>query len=94
MSIINLGWFDSRYKLTGIPPEQFDLGWPHCLSSADIATLQRPVPADRKGVSVGMAHYLAADVQMVLPGQWHRARLPKDAPLPPLFEVHRLLMVA
>lgn len=41
-----------------------------------------------------MAHYLAADVQMVLPGQWHRARLPKDAPLPPLFEVHRLLMVA
>ena len=46
------------------------------------------------GLSVGMAHYLAADVQMVLPGRWHRARLPKDVPLPPLFEVHRLLMVA
>jgi hypothetical protein len=46
------------------------------------------------GLSVGMAHYLAADVQMVLPGTWHRARYPKDAPLPPLFEVHRLLAVA
>lgn len=50
MGIKNLGWFDSRHRLTGITPEQFDLGWPHCLSSADIATLQRPVPADKKGV--------------------------------------------
>jgi hypothetical protein len=50
VGIKNLGWFDSRHRLTGITPEQFDLGWPHCLSSADIATLQRPVPADRKGV--------------------------------------------
>jgi hypothetical protein len=46
------------------------------------------------GLSVGMVHYLAADVQMVLLTPWHRARLPKDAPLPPLVQVHRLLRVA
>jgi hypothetical protein len=50
MGIVNLGWFDSRYKLADISPEQFDLGWPPCLSSGDIATLQRPIPSEKKGV--------------------------------------------
>jgi len=46
------------------------------------------------GLSVGMVHYLAADVQMVLLPPWHRARCPKDAPLPMLPQVHRLLTMA
>ena len=48
--------------------------------------------AAHNGLSVGMAHYLAADVQMVLLPPSHRARLLKDAPLPPLWQIHRLLM--
>lgn len=50
--------------------------------------------AARHGLSVGMVHYLAADVQMVLLTPWHRARCPKAGALPPLFEVHRLMAVA
>jgi hypothetical protein len=46
--------------------------------------------AAHHGLSVGMAHYLAADVQMVLLPPWHRARLLRDAPLPPLWQIHRL----
>lgn len=35
------------------------------------------------GVSLALAYRLARDVYMVLPSPWHRARLPKDVPLPP-----------
>lgn len=35
------------------------------------------------GVSVALAHKLARDVHMTLPSPWHRARLPKEDPLPP-----------
>jgi hypothetical protein len=35
------------------------------------------------GVSVALAYRVASDVYMVLPNQWHRARLPKDVPQPP-----------
>ena len=35
------------------------------------------------GVSVALAYRVASDVYMVLPGPWHRARLPKEAPPPP-----------
>lgn len=35
------------------------------------------------GVSVALAYRVASDVYMVLPGPWHRARLPKAVPLPP-----------
>ena len=39
--------------------------------------------AQHHGISVGMAHRLASDVYVQLPSRWHRARLPKEEPLPP-----------
>lgn len=38
------------------------------------------------GVSLALAYRLARDVYMTLPSPWHRARLPKDVPLPPCRE--------
>lgn len=35
------------------------------------------------GISLALAHRLAADVHIQLPGAWHTARMPKAAPLPP-----------
>lgn len=35
------------------------------------------------GVSVALAYRVARDVHMALPSPWHRARLPKEAPMPP-----------
>ena len=42
------------------------------------------------GVSLSLAHRLAHDVHIQLPGRWHRSRLPKEAPLPLLPVVHLL----
>ena len=33
------------------------------------------------GVSLSTVHFVARDVPVQLPSAWHRARLPKDAPL-------------
>ena len=35
------------------------------------------------GVSVALAYRVARDVHVVLPSSWHRARLPKEASMPP-----------
>ena len=35
------------------------------------------------GISLALAHRLAADVHIQLPSPWHTARMPKAAPLPP-----------
>lgn len=35
------------------------------------------------GVSLALAYRVARDVYIVLPSQWHRARLPQPEPLPP-----------
>ena len=35
------------------------------------------------GISLALAHRLAADVHIQLPGAWHVARMPKAVPLPP-----------
>lgn len=43
------------------------------------------------GVSLALAHRVVADVHILTPNRWHRARLPKEAPLPPLACVHRYL---
>ena len=42
------------------------------------------------GVSLTTAHRLASHIPIMLPNRWHRARLPKQAPTPYLFDVHRL----
>ena len=39
--------------------------------------------ARRYGISLALAHRLAADVHIQLPSTWHAARMPKAAPLPP-----------
>jgi hypothetical protein len=44
------------------------------------------------GISVGLAHYLARNVQVMLPNAWHRARHPKETPLPYLPQIHALLI--
>lgn len=46
--------------------------------------------AQRHGISVGLAHLLACDVQVMLPNRWHCARLPRDVALP--VPVHHLLV--
>jgi len=46
--------------------------------------------ARHHGISVGLAHRIAGDVYIVLPDAWHRARLPKEAPLPPSWHSHRV----
>ena len=38
--------------------------------------------ARHHGISLGLAHRLAADVYIQLPSPWHRARLPREAPAP------------
>jgi hypothetical protein len=45
------------------------------------------------GLSVGCVHVLAADVHIHLLSQWHRARLPKLAPLPSMPQAHRVMIV-
>ena len=41
-------------------------------------------------LSPASVHRVVKDVHIVLPGPWHRARQPQEAPLPPL-PVHRYL---
>ncbi len=36
-------------------------------------------------------HRLVSDVQIQMPGPWHRARLQKEVPNPRLWSVHRVL---
>lgn len=43
------------------------------------------------GVSLAMAHRVVGDVHVMLPNRWHRERLPKEQPLPPLPQVSRYL---
>lgn len=47
--------------------------------------------AARHGVSVGLAHRVVADVHIMLPNRWHRARQ-QDAPSPYAFHLHGLLV--
>lgn len=47
--------------------------------------------ARRFGVSIGLVHYLSADVQLVLLPRWHRARMGREAPAPAMPAVHRVL---
>ncbi|WP_158636981.1 hypothetical protein [Extensimonas vulgaris] len=43
------------------------------------------------GLSVAATHRVVRHVHMQLLRPWHRARLPREAPLPPLECVHALL---
>jgi len=48
--------------------------------------------AEERGVSVALAHKVTRDVHIVLLPAWHRARLPKDEPPPPMLgAIHALL---
>jgi len=49
--------------------------------------------ARHHGISVALVHRIAGTVHIVLPGNWHRARLPKEAPLPPSWHSHRVYAV-
>lgn len=42
------------------------------------------------GVSLAMAHRVVGHVHIQLLPRWHRARLPKEAPMPPCTSVHWL----
>lgn len=44
------------------------------------------------GLSVSTTHRAIRDVRITLPNRWHRARLPREAPPPPLAAVHRYLV--
>lgn len=43
-------------------------------------------------LSLQSVHRIAGDVHITLPGAWHLARMPRQAPAPPLPEVHRYLV--
>lgn len=48
--------------------------------------------AQHYGLGLQATHRVVKHVPIQLPNRWHRARMPKDAPLPYLPVVHRYLV--
>ena len=47
--------------------------------------------AQHYGLGLQSTHRVVRDVPITLPNRWHRARLPIEAPPPPLATVHQYL---